>query len=254
MDMKKTVHWVLVGVVLFLVIGSIAAGGFGWLFGLLAAALLAPIDSWQKLLAKYLTPKLRYIVAAILAFVLLCTFGPYESKEGEKEPLKFGETTPEQEEETSDFFEKEPAPETPPTEELPAIDSPAPEEVPEEVHTHSFIAATCTKAKTCSSCGEVEGDALGHNWSAATCQSPKTCSRCGATEGGKAAHRFSEGNCSSCGAEDPNYQREEMVWIPTKGGKRYHSNSGCSQMDDPDYVTISEAKSRGFSACGRCYK
>lgn len=46
--------------------------------------------------------------------------------------------------------------------------------------------------------------------------------------------------------------KEEMVWIPTKGGKRYHSYSSCSGMDDPAYVTISEAKARGFTPCKRC--
>lgn len=45
-----------------------------------------------------------------------------------------------------------------------------------------------------------------------------------------------------------------MVWIPTKGGKKYHKSSGCSNMDDPQYVTLSEAKNLGFTACKRCYK
>lgn len=45
-----------------------------------------------------------------------------------------------------------------------------------------------------------------------------------------------------------------MVWIPTKGGKKYHKSSDCSNMDGPREVTISEAKSLGFTACKRCYK
>ena len=44
-----------------------------------------------------------------------------------------------------------------------------------------------------------------------------------------------------------------MVWIPTKGGKKYHSHSGCSNMEGPREVTISEAESLGFDACKRCY-
>ena len=47
---------------------------------------------------------------------------------------------------------------------------------------------------------------------------------------------------------------EAMVWIPTKGGKKYHSKSTCSNMDSPDQVTKSEAVSLGFTACGKCYK
>ncbi len=46
----------------------------------------------------------------------------------------------------------------------------------------------------------------------------------------------------------------KMVWIPTKGGKKYHKSSDCSNMDDPRNVTLSEAKSLGFTACKRCYK
>lgn len=46
---------------------------------------------------------------------------------------------------------------------------------------------------------------------------------------------------------------EERVWIPTNGGSKYHSNPGCSKMKNPQEVTISQAKSRGFTACKRCY-
>jgi len=45
----------------------------------------------------------------------------------------------------------------------------------------------------------------------------------------------------------------QMVWIPTNGGKKYHSYSTCSSMDNPAQVTIDEAQSRGFTPCKRCY-
>ena len=45
----------------------------------------------------------------------------------------------------------------------------------------------------------------------------------------------------------------EMAWIPTHGGKRYHRYSTCSSMDNPDYVTVEEAESRGFTPCGKCW-
>lgn len=45
-----------------------------------------------------------------------------------------------------------------------------------------------------------------------------------------------------------------MVWIPTNGGKRYHSNSSCSGMINPRRVDLGEAKALGFTACGRCYR
>ena len=45
---------------------------------------------------------------------------------------------------------------------------------------------------------------------------------------------------------------EEMVWIPRTGSK-YHSNPECSRMKDPSHVTLSEAESRGYTPCSKCY-
>lgn len=44
-----------------------------------------------------------------------------------------------------------------------------------------------------------------------------------------------------------------LVWIPTKGGKKYHSHSSCSGMKEPQQVTEETAIARGFSACKKCY-
>ena len=122
----------------------------------------------------------------------------------------------------------------------------------EPSHTHSFSAATCTEPKTCI-CGETEGKANGHNWVKATCESPKTCSTCGETSGSKADHNFKNGKCVVCGKAEPNNNSEDMVWIPTNGGKKYHSHSGCSGMKSPKQVTEKQAKSRGFTACKKCF-
>ena len=45
----------------------------------------------------------------------------------------------------------------------------------------------------------------------------------------------------------------ETVWVPTHGGKKYHSKSTCSNMKDPEKVTLSKAKAEGFTACKKCY-
>lgn len=47
-------------------------------------------------------------------------------------------------------------------------------------------------------------------------------------------------------------KQEEMVWIPSSGSK-YHSRSGCSGMKNPSQVTLSDAKSKGYTACKRCH-
>lgn len=44
------------------------------------------------------------------------------------------------------------------------------------------------------------------------------------------------------------------VWIPTKGGKKYHAKSTCSGMNGPEEVTKAEAERRGFTPCKKCYK
>ena len=48
---------------------------------------------------------------------------------------------------------------------------------------HTWIEATCTEPKTCSVCGETEGEPLEHEWENATLDAPKTCKLCGLTEG-----------------------------------------------------------------------
>lgn len=48
---------------------------------------------------------------------------------------------------------------------------------------HDWIEATCTNPKTCSICGQTEGEPLGHTWEEATKYAPKTCSTCGQKEG-----------------------------------------------------------------------
>ena len=51
------------------------------------------------------------------------------------------------------------------------------------VHDHEWVDANCTTPRTCSLCGETEGEALGHTWVEATCTTPRTCSTCGTTVG-----------------------------------------------------------------------
>lgn len=58
--------------------------------------------------------------------------------------------------------------------------------------SHEWVEATCTEPKTCSKCGETEGEALGHTWNDATCTAPKTCSVCAETEGEALGHTEGE--------------------------------------------------------------
>ncbi len=44
-----------------------------------------------------------------------------------------------------------------------------------------------------------------------------------------------------------------LVWVPTNGGKKYHSRSGCSNMKNPMQVTLDTAIANGYTACKKCY-
>lgn len=57
----------------------------------------------------------------------------------------------------------------------------------------------------------------------------------------------------SAGSASFGQTTSQMVWIPTHGGKKYHSNPNCSGMKGPEKVSLSTAKSRGFTACKKCY-
>lgn len=124
----------------------------------------------------------------------------------------------------------------------------------ETEHSHSFAEATCTKPETCTECGETSGKAAGHDWEDATCEDPKTCAVCGKETGSVAAHDYEDGKCRWCGKVKSSSGGKDMVWIPTKGGKKYHSTKTCSNMDDPDHVTKEEAEDLGFTPCKKCYK
>lgn len=45
----------------------------------------------------------------------------------------------------------------------------------------------------------------------------------------------------------------DLVWVPTNGGKKYHSKSSCSGMKEPMQVTKETAEANGYTPCGRCY-
>nr|DAZ47332.1 MAG TPA: Protein of unknown function (DUF4236) [Caudoviricetes sp.] len=55
---------------------------------------------------------------------------------------------------------------------------------------------------------------------------------------------------SDAAATDQN--RADMVWY-SAGGSRYHRNSNCSNMSNPQQITKEEAESMGLTPCKKCY-
>lgn len=60
-------------------------------------------------------------------------------------------------------------------------------------------------------------------------------------------------NSTTSSTEQTDTAVSGSVWIPTNGGKKYHSVSTCSGMVDPSYVTLEEAIALGFDACKKCH-
>ncbi len=88
------------------------------------------------------------------------------------------------------------------------------------MHEHEFTEATCTEPRTCTECGETEGEALGHDFSEATCTEPKICKVCGETEGEALGHTVSIGTCKRCG-ESINYDEVEKILSEYKSANSY---------------------------------
>lgn len=62
---------------------------------------------------------------------------------------------------------------------------------------HDWKKATCTEPRTCLSCGQTKGESLGHTWEKATCTTAKVCSVCAATEGEPLGHTWVEATCTT---------------------------------------------------------
>ena len=114
------------------------------------------------------------------------------------------------------------------------------------LHDHEWQDATCTAAKTCSICGDTDGDPLGHQWIDATCTDPKTCSVCGETKGSPRSHKWESATCetpricSICGAENGepyghNFNLGQITLPPTcqTPGERtvYCRRYGCDKSE-----------------------
>ena len=196
--------------------------------------------------------KFPYVLLAILLSMLLCSCASIPQSQQSSDTLfvctlPFIETTAQITEiSTTDYVD--------PSSEATQPVTTATTKTTEPPHIHSFSDASCISPKACE-CGVTEGTVTEHSWINATCSNPKTCEICGITSGSSTKHIYSGGYCKFCGDTDPDYfeNNGDMVWIPTKGGKKYHARSGCSNMIDPDYVSKSEAASRGFTPCKKCY-
>ena len=57
---------------------------------------------------------------------------------------------------------------------------------------------------------------------------------------------------SKAAAATTDEEKVQMVWVASTG-KKYHSHSGCSNMDSPRQITLEEAEKQGYTACKKCH-
>lgn len=253
---KNIIRWICTGILV--VFALVCLPSFSSIIAIMCAVIIAPVAKLQSVINKYIKRNVKIAIAISLAVIALFSIPSNNSKSDNNSILAIADTTNSPTESvivTTTDTPTEVATET--ETEAPTKATTKATEVPtvassETTHKHTYSAATCTAPKTCS-CGATEGSAIGHDYKKATCTSPKTCVSCGVTTGSTIGHTYSNGSCTSCGSSDPNYVSETLVWIPTNGGQKYHTNSGCSNMIDPIQVTKTEAINQGFTPCGRCY-
>ena len=106
---------------------------------------------------------------------------------------------------------------------------------------HEWIEATCTEPKTCTICGDTEGEALGHEWVEATCAEPKHCTRCGETEGEALGHDWEPATnekpktCKRCGeTEGEKLNNKSETLIAVEEGYNRTLKRADEKGTDPD--------------------
>ena len=71
-------------------------------------------------------------------------------------------------------------------------------------------------------------------------------------------HLFFYKSPSSIPVTQPQYSvdidigNNSIVWV-TANGKRYHSDPSCSNMIDPEEISLSDAEDMGYTPCKKCY-
>lgn len=64
---------------------------------------------------------------------------------------------------------------------------------------------------------------------------------------------YSNGKSENVTIPDKEDTEGNLVWVPVKGGTKYHSRQGCSGMEDPMQVTVETAEANGYTACKKCF-
>ena len=116
---------------------------------------------------------------------------------------------------------------------------------------HEWSEGDCEKPKTCTLCGQQEGEPMGHTWQEATCTAPQTCSTCGAVYGEALGHNYKsityepteldEGftvyTCSFCG-DSYEGDRVEALGYPITEGTLVFRADGVAYLYDGNQEVV----------------
>lgn len=127
-----------------------------------------------------------------------------------------------------------------------------------EALPHTWQDATCTDAKTCSVCKVTEGEPLGHTWQDATCTIPKTCSICKVTEGEPLGHTWQDATCTApktcsvCQATEGKVASHKWQVATTEAPKTCsvcQATEGSKLKTDPRFTTKATKELQGKWTC-----
>lgn len=217
--MKKLLLWALV---IFLVLSAIVFfPSFATLIYLGLAIVVAPITRIQSAIHSKL-PKVLHIVLVIILFLFAALISPSDENNGST----YTETT-------TTFSEKE---------ELTTLEITT-------IETTTSWTTTKTETESYQSESEINIGTTTENLSLET-TGVETVYTTSIVET-SAVETIATTQTEQITVESTTKQ-EQMVWIP-ESGKKYHSKSSCSNMQNPIQVTISQAKNMGYEPCKRCH-
>lgn len=101
----------------------------------------------------------------------------------------------------------------------------------------------------------VESDGKNLTWNAEPCNdyTPGDSADTGTTPAAQSSESTAPAASTQPSETQPaDTQQGTMVWIPQSGTK-YHSNPSCSGMKNPTQISITDAQSRGYEPCKKCY-
>lgn len=251
---KKIVSWIFLGFISIIALAAIPS--FACIIAIIIAAITLPIDPWQNILRKYLKMKtVVKIIAISVLTILMFVFFPTSDTPIDTEPTQTSTieqtqatTTDATLESTSEpTIESTQASTTEPTQVTTTEPTQVPTTEPTQTPTTEPTQAPTTEPTQAPTAEPTQAPTTEPTTQPANNSNQHTDGE--SSGGSSSSNNSSDSGSSSSGTS----ATDGMVWIPTKGGTKYHTRSNCSGMEDPRYVTKEEAEALDFTPCKKCH-